>query len=93
MEETDQQFEDLLHYLNLPAALAAPVRSLRISAGKRPSPPDVRAVRRTRDEEPGAPTVTLCAARSQVHQTSSSDRVACVRREHPGKITPAGLAS
>ena len=33
MEEADQEFEDLLHYLNLPAALAARVRSLRIDAG------------------------------------------------------------
>ena len=41
MEETNQELEDLLHYLNLPAALGAPVRALRISAGKRQSSPDV----------------------------------------------------
>jgi hypothetical protein len=49
MEETDQELENLLHYLNLPGAVRAPGhRSL---PGQRPGSPGVRG---TRDEEPGA---------------------------------------
>ena len=45
MEDTDQELENLLHYLNLPGALGTPVlRSLRFSAGKRQSSPVVRLI-------------------------------------------------
>lgn len=58
MKETDQEFEDLLHYLNLPAALGAPARSLRIRAGSVRVRPTSALSPNPAHEEPGAPTVT-----------------------------------
>jgi len=78
MEETDQELEDLLHYLNLPggAAGACPVPALGCQ--------ERAAVRRRyavfagpADEEPGAPSVTPCAAGSQVRRTSSCRGEGC----------------
>ncbi len=78
MEETDQELEDLLHYLNLPwgAAGACPVPALRCQ--------ESAAVRRMyavftgpAHEEPGAPSVTPRAARSQVQRTSSCRGQGC----------------
>ena len=77
MEETDQELEDLLHYLNLPGAPRAPARSVRLGARKGPqfaggtrSSPDPRT-------KSPAPSVTPCAARSQVRRTSSCRGEGC----------------